>query len=363
MSNTTSREFRDLRASIVNLQNSTSSTEAYAETLERYLSSRRQRVHADQSIQSNIQLDGLEQRLVDSRTSLLNQQRVAANTLQRSVRDTINGTSQILSHHDRILLDLDENQEVSLDIPSYEARVNDLLLTLEKTHADILTVRLERRFLTARIDASLDIEASDTQEDTWLCDAVRDDLRLLYNEIDEICQILVNHQHRNDLHMAMNDLTSSYDDVQENSAEQISKSIMAMTIQLNQLAEYVETLQSHRQFVQHVDEQHKSIDISDHALEATCNQMAPKTTRPAKLKLEKYLGVDTDLAPASISPFTAVIAGKIDGSIREVIDSNQRHRNCLSNTAGVSDDHKTLLEGVNDLVAQVTARLDSGKKS
>lgn len=351
-----SNNTRDLRATIASLQKSTSTAETYAKVIEKYLSSRTGNTDVGRSLDSQRQRNTSSTTVSESRDAIINQQRQTNILMQRSIRDVIKGTSDIISQHDGTLSSLEGKQGTSSQVPKLEDHIRRLLGALEKTRADILTTRLARSYLHAKADFDLDSDAANEQAKEWQCDAVKEDLNLLYDEIPGICHMLVNHQHQTRLHAVLDELHDSQELLQRETCRLTYSNITKMTARMNDAADMAETLQSHRQLLQHVDDHLRSVNLSDDS--KTIPSEPPKSTvrSPTVLALHQYL--EHEPASDNAHSIAASSMNNIEAIVRDSITTNGRHRSNLSRRSVPSEDHNLLLGEIDELVVEATARLN-----
>ncbi|KAJ9610385.1 hypothetical protein H2200_005162 [Cladophialophora chaetospira] len=175
---------------------------------------------------------------------------------EKEVKSVHVNISALLNSDDRALAELNElsssvglAKESEVDIDALQQRVDKLTDALQHFRAEALKDRLDRVYLDALPTADAQGSGTHSAGDV-LTTAIEEDLNSLYAEIDDMVAMVVAHDHRNGLGVALQSIRQSQLREKRTANEKIYGRLRSLTTTLEDVSIRLETLK-HRRYDLH----------------------------------------------------------------------------------------------------------------
>jgi hypothetical protein len=260
-------------------------------------------------LHQNVQIR--DQLVVDLTTELDHQQRIL-----KSVPSTV---TELLGIHDRTLADLNERssaiieqQQTSSKLDATQAHADRLLQALRQFEAAAIKDRLDRVYL----ESLTAIEDGQTLPTMETSDSVQQDLDSLYDEVDDVVNLVVEHGHGAALKTNLQRLRHHQNDGNSASQELIHDQLIGLTSRALAASQSMEQVQLERLNIRDLDRRHQALskaDYSAHKEAANDPQATREFMGDAAAALLHHLGLHAD---SSQQTTLGYLLSKIDELVR-----------------------------------------------
>lgn len=256
------------------------------------------------SIHDEHKVDELDRELCDTVNRLCNDSNDAQNHLSNSFTTTLAKADDSLALHDHYFTILDEELNTASSADEHDrVHLQKLLEVLQHTQSELIRTKLNRCYLEALSEA--ESNGSDLRSNgvnaavEAKVNLVKHDLRTLQAEIDAVSQMVVMHEHGNQLNAVTSQLSHIDDQLKGQKEARAVEQISSMSDQLELICDRAEQIGSFRILQKRLEE---AIDSAQTQIADTQPQIsrpvsvATPQAEPALEELKEYLGYNKSRA-------------------------------------------------------------------
>ncbi|KAJ9649984.1 hypothetical protein H2198_010694 [Neophaeococcomyces mojaviensis] len=306
------RTVGEYRAAIASLEASTRATEDHIDASRKFLdkvSHQKNGFTAPHRPQAPSEQQQISSLINTLRNNTQDGHSTLSEKLHKKLSTTLITISDTLRRHDYDLEQLETQEQSARTATEHDGEHEENLLdALQNTHSETIRTRLDRIYLDSSAFAGVNGHAngehpsskheSDDVQGNKL-NEVQSDLRSLHAEIDDVTQMLVMHEHGDQLLAALDKLDDAREHLLEQQAQQAVDRLTAMADQLTEMSAHCELLQSQRIVQQRLGAHLHSVKGSEMSLQGTAGPRmkynARKQDGPAIAALRQYLSLGDDI--------------------------------------------------------------------